>query len=89
MLLGLGAALPFNARRPKFNARGPWLRRLARFAAGTVGVLVFWLGLKLITPPEPFIVEAIFRYVRYGLVVFWALSLAPMLFVRLRLAEPD
>jgi membrane-associated phospholipid phosphatase len=89
MILGLGAALAFNARRPKFNARGPWLKRLARLAVGVVGILVFWLGLKLITPPEPFIVEASIRYIRYGLAVFWALSLAPMLFVRLRLAEPD
>jgi membrane-associated phospholipid phosphatase len=88
MILGLGAALACNARRPKFDARGPWLKRLARFAAGTVGVLVFWLGLKFITPAEPYLVEAIVRYVRYGLALFWALSLAPMLFVRLRLAEP-
>jgi membrane-associated phospholipid phosphatase len=87
MLLGLGAALAVNARRPRFSARGPWLKRLARFAAGTVGVLVFWLGIKLITPPEPFIVEAIFRYFRYALAVFWGLSLAPWLFVRLKLAD--
>lgn len=87
MIVGLGAALAVNARRPRFNARGPWLKRLARFAAGAAGVLVFWLGLKLITPAEPFIVEAVFRYIRYGLAVFWALSLAPMLFVRIGLAD--
>ena len=50
-------------------------------------MLIVWLGLKLITPPGSFIVEAVFRYFRYGLAVFWALYLAPIVFVRLKLAE--
>ncbi len=87
MILGLGAALTVNVRSRRFNARGPWIRRLARFAVGAVGVLIFWYGLKLVTPPEPLLLEAVFRYIRYALVVFWALSLAPMLFIRLNLAE--
>jgi membrane-associated phospholipid phosphatase len=88
MIAGLGIALAFNARRPKFDARGPWLKRLLRFGAGVAGILVFWLGIKLITPSEPFLVEAAFRYIRYGLAIFWVLALAPGLFVRLKLAEP-
>ncbi len=89
MIVGLGAALAVNRRRPRLNARGPWLKRLVRFAAGVAGILVIWGGLKLITPPEPFIVEAVFRYIRYGLAVFWALSFAPMVFVRTGLADGE
>ncbi len=87
MILGLGAALTVNVRSRRFNARGPWIRRLARFAIGVAGVLILWLGLKAITPSEPFLLEAVLRYIRYALVVFWALSLAPMVFIRLNLAE--
>ncbi len=85
MILGLGAALAL--RRP-FDARGPWLKRGLRLGIGLLGILVFWLGLKLVTPAEPFVVEAAFRYGRYALAIFWALYLAPEVFLRLNLAEP-
>lgn len=89
MLLGLGAGLAVQARWARFDARGPWGKRLARYLIGVAGVLVFWRGLALAFPSEPPAVELGFRYARYALVVFWVLCLAPLAFLRLRLAEPS
>jgi membrane-associated phospholipid phosphatase len=87
MIFGLGASLTLLARRPQFDVRGPWLKRALRLVVGGAGLLVFWLGLKLITPAQPFILEAVMRYLRYGLSIFWALYVAPIVFEKLNLAE--
>jgi membrane-associated phospholipid phosphatase len=87
MLFGLGAGLACSARWARFNAGGPWLKRGARYVIGLVGVLLFWRGLALIFPTDPLAVGIAFRYVRYALVVFWAVFGAPWVFLRLGLAE--
>jgi hypothetical protein len=43
-------------------------------------------GLGAIFPREPELLGAIFRYVRYVMLVLWATWLAPWTFVKLRLA---
>jgi hypothetical protein len=86
MLLGLGAGLASQVRWANFDAGGAWGKRLARYLIGVVGVLVFWRGLALVFPSEPLAVAMVFRYIRYALTVYWALFLAPVVFLRLGLA---
>jgi hypothetical protein len=88
LLFGLGVGLACAARWARFDARGPWLKRLARYLIGAAGVLLAWRGLALLFPAEPLAVALAFRFLRYSLIAFWALFLAPWLFLRLGLAEP-
>lgn len=48
-------------------------------------ILRFGLGARF--PREPELAGAIFRYVRYVLIVLWGTWLAPWVFVKLRLAQ--
>ena len=87
MLLGLGAGAACAVRWARFNAGGPWGQRALRFLLGVAGILLFWRGLALVLPTEPLAVGLAFRYLRYALTVYWALFLAPWLFLKLRLAD--
>jgi len=86
MILGLGLAFVLSLHHPaRFEVKGPWAKRALRFIIGLAGVLILWLGLKLLTPAKPVALALFGRYIRYGLVVFWALYLAPWAFARLNL----
>lgn len=86
MILGLGtAAVCANWRPTRFQTKGSLGKQGARIALGLAGILVFWLGIKLVAPAEPFAAAMVVRYVRYALVLFWVLYLAPWTFMRLRL----
>lgn len=86
MILGLGLAFALSVHHPtRFDVKGPLLKRALRFAIGLAGVLLLWLGLKLLAPAEPVALALFVRYTRYALIVFWALYLAPWAFVRLNL----
>ncbi|MGH2522733.1 MAG: phosphatase PAP2 family protein, partial [Anaerolineales bacterium] len=87
LLFGMGAGLALAARSARFDPRGPWPKRVARFVLGLVGVLILWRGLGIIFPREPFWLAMVLRYLRYALVVLWALYLAPWVFLKLRLVE--
>jgi membrane-associated phospholipid phosphatase len=87
LMFGLGAALALR-KRARFDARGPWGKRAARFVVGLIGVLIFWLGLRVVFPEGTDLVALALRYVRYALTVFWALYLAPWAFLKTRLVEP-
>jgi hypothetical protein len=88
MLLGLGAGLALVQRSARFDAGGPLGRRALRFLVGVIGVAVLFLGLRAILPGGEDWLGHTSRYARYALVVFWALFLAPLTFLKLRLAEP-
>jgi uncharacterized membrane protein YGL010W len=61
-----------------------------RYVLGAVGVLVFYLGLKvlfgLIVPDTEAVFPYILRYIRYVLVGAWISAGAPWIFVKLKLA---
>jgi membrane-associated phospholipid phosphatase len=87
MLFGYGLAYALGLRWPtRFDARGPLAKRVLRFVVGAAGVGIFYLGLRLVTPDGPTLVVAIMRYVRYVLVIAWAMYAAPWTFVKLKLA---
>jgi membrane-associated phospholipid phosphatase len=76
--------------RGGFNVQGTWLIRVSRFVIGIIGVMVLRYGLDyvfgLIAADET-IIGYILRYIRYGTIGFWISALAPLVFVRLKLAN--
>jgi hypothetical protein len=89
LIFGLGLSLALLARGPHFRADGPFSKRALRFAVGVLGVLVFWLGLRVIFPSGTDIIALFFRFTRYTLIVVWALYLAPLVFLEFKLATPQ
>ena len=88
-LMGMGAGLVLSGRWVSFSAGGPLWQRAARFVVGVVGLLVLYLGLKLVFPGEGEPLYVAMRIVRYALVGLWVVLGAPWLFLRLRLASSE
>jgi hypothetical protein len=86
IVFGAGAGLALLKRSGGFSARGPWSRRIARLVLGLIVLIALRFGLGAVFPREPELAGAIFRYVRYVIMLLWATWLAPWVFVKLRLA---
>lgn len=88
-LFGLGAGWAMLvAQGKRFNARGAAWKRVVRFLPGAVGVAVIWMGLRLVFPRGEDLLSQSLRYLRYALAAFWIIYLAPLLFLRFKLAQP-
>jgi hypothetical protein len=87
--LALGMGLALATRYVRFDTRGPWFKRALRYAAGFLGVLVFWRGLKLLTgeDSQPVEIALALRYVRLTLMILWVVVAAPWVFIRTKLAD--
>ncbi len=86
IVFGAGAGLALLKRTTVFDARGPWSKRLGRLALGLIVLLALRFGLSAIFPHDSDVLGGIFRYLRYVLMLLWAVWLAPWTFVKLRLA---
>jgi hypothetical protein len=64
------------------------VRRAARFVVGLIGVFLLWRGLGSMLPREPETLGLALRYLRYILIMVWALYGAPWVFLRTGLAAP-
>ena len=58
-------------------------QKLLRFIIGVIGVLVFYLGLKLVFPEDIPVLSEVLRFVRYFIIGFWISAGAPYIFKRL------
>lgn len=79
-------------RYARFSAQGPWVKRIARYALGIVGLLVLYFGLDIAfaaLAPDDTMLGYLLRYLRYGLATFWATFLAPWLFLKTKLADAE
>jgi membrane-associated phospholipid phosphatase len=85
-LLGIGVGGVFLFSWDQFNAGGPWLKRAIRYLVGIIGIAALYFGLKLIFPSGDAFLPQLLRYLRYAVVGFWTVYLAPRLFVALGLA---
>jgi membrane-associated phospholipid phosphatase len=89
-LFGLLAGLAWFKSQGGFSTDGPVWQRIVRFLLGVVGVLVFYLGLKIlfgfIAADTEAVLPYLLRFVRYTLVGAWVSAGAPWVFVRLKLA---
>lgn len=89
VIFGMAAGLIFLYSRGGFQASGPIWKRVLRFPIGVVGVLLIWQGLGSFFPGGENTVGYFFRYFRYALIGFWVIGAAPLLFVKIGLAEPS
>lgn len=73
------------AKKGSFKVQGTFGKRALRFIVGMVGILVLYLGLKLIFPESPEWLGLGLRFVRYALIGAWVTALAPRLFEKMHL----
>lgn len=75
----------------RFVNRGSAVQLLLRYLLGVVIALVFWMGLRVLFGliDASFWLESVLRFVRYGLTGYAIAVWAPMLFLRLGLAERE
>lgn len=88
VLFGISAGALWLSERGGFDVKGNWGKRILRFLVGVFGVLVLWLGLSGIIPDEASFWAYTMRYIQYAMIGFWISALAPLIFLRLKIAEP-
>lgn len=71
-----------------FDPKGPILDRIIRYLLGMVGLLALYLGLGALFPRTSDLLGYGLRFFRFALVGLWTVWLAPLLFIKLRLARP-
>lgn len=85
--LTLGHTILFHGSG--FKAAGKWWQLMLRYLLGLLGVLLIWFGLDQIFPDGETLIPYVFRYLRYFFVGIWITYLAPLIFLRFRLADPQ
>jgi len=88
-LLGFGIGIILEGSRVRFRVDGPLSKRIVRYLLGIVVTVIIWRGLGFLFPREPLWLAIPLRIFRYTLITLWASYFAPMVFVRLRLADAD
>jgi hypothetical protein len=83
ILFGVGIALPLEAQTLRFSPGGTTGQRIVRYVVGLVVLLAFYLIPGAVLPDA-----AIWRFLRYALVGFVMVWLAPWLLIKLRLLQP-
>ena len=88
VFFGLSAGALWLSTRGGFNAQGRWGRRVLRYLVGVVGVAILWFGLGSILPDQGNIPGYVLSYILYAVIGIWISALAPLVFLRFKLAEP-
>ena len=85
---GLAVGGSLYQKHARFLATGSGMQLLGRYILGIVGVFAIRVGLSMLFASGEDPIALALRFVRYFLIVFWALYLAPLVFLRLKLASP-
>lgn len=88
-LLGYGLGLMLLQHSGGYDSGGSVWQRLGRIVLGFIGVLILWQGLGALFPRGETLLALSLRYLRYALVGFWIVGLAPAIFVGLGLARHE
>ena len=88
-LLGFSIGIVLESARVRFRSDGPLGKRAARYILGIIVTVVIWRGLGILFPDDPLWLAIPLRIFRYALVGLWASYYAPVVFVRLGLADAD
>jgi len=88
-LLGVGIGFLLEGSRIRFRSDGPLIRRIGRYILGMAVALGIRAGLDMIFPADPLWLGLPLRVLRYFLVGIWMAYYAPLVFVRLKLADAD
>ena len=86
-IFGVSVGLAMMNRFARFDAKGAWWKRVARFAIGVIGVVAIRFGLGAIFPNHPEAIAFIFRFVRYALLLWWLVFVTPWVCLKIKLAE--
>lgn len=89
LLFGFGVGIVFEGSRVRFTVDGPIWKRVLRYVLGIVVLVVIWAGLDQVFPEEPLALAIPLRILRYFLTVTWAAYWAPLVFVKLKLADSE
>lgn len=91
-LFGACAGYALMRQRARFNPKGDWTKRGIRYLLGMLVLLVFFFGMDIAFAAiavDESTLGYILRFIRYGFSLFWATFLAPWLFLKIKLAEPE
>ncbi|MBI1794768.1 MAG: phosphatase PAP2 family protein [Chloroflexi bacterium] len=89
VLFGLLVGAAWITRRGGFQPSGPLVMRVLAFVVGLIGILILYLGLKVIFPDGDSLPAYFFRYLRYALIGFWISGGAPWLFFHFKIVRPN
>ncbi len=84
---GLAAGACWLRSLGGFNVSGSAAQRFGRYVLGALGVFLLWFGLGEVFPRGETWFPFLLRFLRYGLVGLWVTALAPLVFIRIRLAN--
>jgi hypothetical protein len=87
LLLGLGAGAALSRRYARFQAQGNLSKRALRYLIGMSGILAWGGGLARLLPASPSWRGLTVLYLLSATTGFWAVYLAPVIFLRLGLAK--
>jgi len=90
-MFGFTSGVVWLGTRGGFDTQGTWLARAGRFAVGVIGVFVLRYGLDVLFgfAPDVSTLGYVLRFIRYGIIGLWLGALAPVVFIRLKLASPS
>lgn len=84
-LMGAGIGLSLENITIHFQTQGSWWQKVLRYVIGLVLLLIVYVGLKkAFAGLEP---VAVFRFIRYGLIGFSVVFIAPWIFIKAKIAE--
>ena len=86
-LFGLFAGLAWIDQYGGFKASGSSKERFLRYLVGLVGLIIIYIGLKVVFPSGENFIAFLFRYLRYSLLGFWVSGGAPFIFLKLNLTD--
>jgi membrane-associated phospholipid phosphatase len=86
-LCGISIGLALITRRGGFNPSGPVWKRAVCLVVGMIGVLVLYLGLKVILPEGESLLDSSLRFARYAVLGMWVSAGAPWVFGVLGLVD--
>jgi len=89
VLLGAGIGLLLEGSRIRFRSGGTLGRRIGRYLLGMAIAVALWAGLDVVFPAEPLWLGIPLRILRYFILGIWITYYAPLVFVRLKLADAD
>jgi membrane-associated phospholipid phosphatase len=89
-LFGVLAGLPLMRKHANFDTKGSAWQKVSRYLLGMVGLFALYIGLDVLFAlfaPDDSLAGYILRYIRYASVSFWAIYLAPWIFIKIGLAQ--
>jgi hypothetical protein len=89
-LFGILAGLPLMRKHANFHTKGSAFQKAARYILGMIGLFALYIGLDVLFAlfaPDASPAGYTLRYLRYATVSFWAIFLAPWVFIKVGLAQ--